>query len=199
MYKKLFFLLTSIILMGCNDNRVLLETSVSQTSANDIILILGQANIVATKEIQKDGKFTLFVPLKQQLQALALLKSRGEPSENFTTIGEVFKKDGFISSPLEEHARFTYALNQEISNMLSSFNGVVSVRTQVSLPIPSDNLWQSDSAKPSVAVFIKYRQGEHLDLYTTKIKNLISKAVPGVTTDNVEVLMIAQKDNAATN
>lgn len=80
-------------------------------------------------------------------------------------------------------------------DMLSSINGITEVKTTVSLPLPTDNLWSTDNPKSSASVFIKYRQGEPVNLYVNKIKNLVSNAVPGLTADRVEVFTIVQKDS----
>ena len=183
-----------LILSGCEKNQVTLVENISQDNANDIILLLGNSNITAQKEFnKKENSYKVLVPENQQLAGLTVLKNNGQPEKAFANLGQVFKKESFISSPLEEHGRFLYALDQEIQDMLSEVNGVVSVKTKVSLPIPNDNLWQGESAKPSASVLIKYRQGERVDLYINRIKNLVSNAVPGLTPDRVEVLTVLQK------
>lgn len=188
---------TSVVLFGlaaCGGSQVVLLNDITQDIANNIVLLLGDNNISATKQLEKDGNYSISVDQKDQIKALALLKTSGEPSTNFVSMGEIFKKDGFISSPLEEHARLIYALDQEISAMLSGLNGVVSVDTQVSLPIPSDKLYSSDTDSSKVAVLIKYKQNARVDLYVNRIKNLVSNAVPGVIPSRVEVLTVVQKD-----
>jgi type III secretion protein J len=185
----------AVMLTACDGNQVTLVAEVNQTAANSIVLILGNNNIEARKEPHKGGTYDIMVSTKNQVVALNLLKANGQPEEKFATMGEVFVKDSFISSPLEEHGRFLHALDQEIMDMLSSINGVTEVKTAVSLPLPTDNLWAGETPKPSASVFIKYRQGEPLNLYVNKIKNLVSNAVPGLTPDRVEVFTVVQKDS----
>lgn len=195
MYKKIWaLLLIMLCLAGCAKQDTILIEQIDQTDANQVILLLGQNNIVANKVLQKNGGYTIFINKKDQLNALNILFSKGELKEKFDSLGEIFKKDSFISSPTEEYARLQYALSQEISSMLFELNGVTEVKVAVSLPTPNDNLWQTDSVKPSVAVVIKYRQGERVDLYTNRIKNLVSKAVPGVTPDQVDILTVVQQN-----
>ncbi|MBP9743684.1 MAG: EscJ/YscJ/HrcJ family type III secretion inner membrane ring protein, partial [Burkholderiales bacterium] len=122
------------------------------------------------------------------IRALGILHMNGSPSQQYNTMGDVFKKDGFISSPLEEQGRFIYALQQQIEKMISQIDGVIDVECQVSLAPSTDNLWQNDQVKPAAAVFIKYKNGYRLDLYVNRIKQLVANSVPGLSPDRVEVL-----------
>ena len=182
-------------MLGCSDNKNEILTNLSQSSANEVIMTLGNNNIDSSKQVQKDETYTIYVSDSQKLKALNILKANGLPEHDFTNLGTIFKKDSFISSPLEEHGRFLYALNQEISSLLSSLNGVIEVKTIVNLPAPNDNLWQSQAPVASASVLIKYRQGERIDLYINRIKILVTNAVPGLTIDRVEVITLMQKDN----
>ena len=181
----------ALILAGCDNNsNVMIANNVTMDIANNVILTLGQAGINANMQQEKGGNYNITVAKSDQVKALGLLKQNGQPQKSYTSLGEEFKKDGFISSPLEEQSRFIYALDQEISNMLSQLDGVISVNTQISLPAPSDNLWQSDKAQPGASVLIKYKSGFRADLYANRIKQLVSNAVPGLSQERVEVLTI---------
>jgi len=187
-YLKVISLLGVILLMSCDNTKVDLLNNLNQDSANTIVLVLGQNDISVSKVINKDGTYKIMVDKNQEISAISLLKYNGDPSESYAKLGEVFKKDGFISSPVEEQARFIDAKQQEISAMISAFNGVVYVNTQISLPPPTDNMWQSDSVKPSASVLIKYKPGYKMDVYTNRIRQMVANAVPGLVFDNVEVL-----------
>ncbi len=185
----------SCLIIACSDNKIELLNGLSQDAANNVILTLGNHDIDSSKNVQKDGTYIIHVPSLQKLKALNILKDNGLPEHDFTNLGTIFKKDSFISSPLEEHSRFLYALNQEISSLLSSLNGIIDVKTIVNLPAPNDNLWQSQAPVASASVLIKYQQGERIDLYINRIKTLVANAVPGLTIDHVEVITLMQKDN----
>ncbi len=182
------FILILCFLCGCSGNYITLVDNVTQDTANMIILQLGQNDIPATKLQNKEKTFQVQVAKSNQLKALSVLNMNGSPSKQYNSIGEVFKKDSFISSPLEEQGRFIYALQQQIANMISQIDGVIDVECQVSLAPSSDNLWQNEQIKPAAAVFIKYKNGYRLDLYVNRIKQLVANSVPGLTSDRVEVL-----------
>jgi len=190
---SLVVLLIIIGITACSKPKTILVEHISQEAANNVIYILGTNNIVADKAVQKDGTYTVTINKADQIKALGLMQNNGAPQKDFASFGEVFKKDSFISSPLEEQGRFLYALSREISGMLSQIDGVISVKTEVSLPQVSDNLWQTEQAKPSASVLIKYKPGYRVYLYVNRIKQLVSNAVPGLTPDRVEVLTITER------
>lgn len=182
------------ILTSCTPNNVVIVQGLSQTEANDLFIRLSNEKITAAKQADKDGTFSILVEKNSQLSALRVLSSVGAPRDKYTSLGDVFKKDGLISSPLEEYARYTYALDQDLQQTISLIDGVLAVRVHVSIPAPSDNLWSSEHTKPSAAVFIKYKLGYRIDLLTNRIKLLVSKAVPGLTPDMVEILPLQRRD-----
>ena len=62
------------------------------------------------------------------------MHNNGFPRGQFTTIGEVFKKSGMVSSPTEDRIRFMYALSQSLSETISQIDGVVTARVHIVLP-----------------------------------------------------------------
>jgi type III secretion protein J len=182
-----------LVLAACGGHKEMILQNLDQNSANAVILELGQNFIAADKQIDKDGSYGIYIDKTQQIKALDVLKNDGQPLVKRTTLGEVFKKDSFISSPLEEQARFIFALEEQISNMIMLIDGITYVSTQITLPPPSDNLWQSEEVRPSAAVLIKYRDGYRVEMYTNRIKQLVANAVPGLNQDKVEVMIVGQK------
>ena len=195
---RLFLLFISFgLLMSCTPhNQQMLVQGLSQQDANSIVLVLANNNVPSTKIMDtKDGTFSVQVEPKNQILGLQILSNYGEPITQRQSMGQIFKKEGMISSPMEEFARYTFALNQELESTLSEIDGIIAVKVQVSLPMPSDNLWSSEAAKPGAAIFIKYRSGYRIDLLTNRIKLLVSKAVPGLTPDMVEIMPYQKKDS----
>lgn len=194
--RKLYILLFSLGLLatGCVKNQVAILQGVSQDDANRIVFEMSYYNIDAKKVQQKDG-YDILVPENKSMQALKVLQDDNEPRNKYSSFGEIFKKDGFISSPLEEQARYTYALNQEIEHSISLIDGITNVRVIVSLPLPTNSLWRAEVQKPAASVLIKFKQGYRIDLLSSRIKLLVSNSVPGLTPDMVEVLPLQRKSD----
>jgi len=194
MFKIFLVFLSLILFANCNFTKpTLLVQGLNQEDANNVLLVLANNNVPATKQLEKDNTFSITVDPKNQIMGLQVLSNFGEPVNKRSSMGEIFKKEGMISSPMEEFARYTFALDQDLETTLAQIDGIISVRVQVSMPMPSDNLWSSEAAKPGAAIFIKYRPGYRIDLLTNRIKMLVSKAVPGLTPDMVEILPLEKK------
>lgn len=183
-----------VILVGCGDSQVAVLQGLDQNAANDVIVTLGANHIEAAKQVEKGGTYTILVASKNTTSALTTLYNNGLPNKPNTTLGDEFKKDGFISSPLEEQSRFIYALEAQISSMISLIDGVNNVSVQITLPQPDDNMLQTDDVKPSASVLIKFKPEYHLEVYTSRIRQLVANAVPGLTPDRVEILFISQEE-----
>lgn len=191
---RLVIVLCALAITSCGSSQRTILDGLDQTSANNVLVELNLSNIDAEKLKDKLGLYSILVPKDEEYRALTLIKHNANPVEKYVTLGEVFKKDSFISSPLEEQARFIYALEEQISAMVAAIDGVTYVSTQVSLPLPSDNLIQGQTTQASASVFIKYKDAYHLEMYANRIKQLVANSVPGLTADRVEVLFMDQKD-----
>jgi type III secretion protein J len=156
--------------------------------ANELVSALAAAGIDADKN-SPDGKTWSVDVAKSDLPAaLDVLRSQGLPQERHTNVGEVFKKQGLVSTPTEERLRFIYAVSQELSDTLGHIDGVVLARVHVVLPA-NDPL--SDKIRPSSAsVFIKHRPDMNLETLQTAVKNLVMKGIEGLVYDNVSVTFL---------
>lgn len=91
-------------------------------------------------------------------------------------MGQVFKKDGLISSPVEERARYIYALSQELGNTLSKIDGVL--RLACTWCCPSAVRW-ARRAPSTAAVFIKHQDGYNLEIIQPQIRKLVTDSIRG--------------------
>ena len=189
-FNKINIILICVILLltGCNKDVTILE-GLDQSDANDIILLL-RANNIDAKKIDKNKAQAINVNSKDETKALSIINIYGKPDKNFQSLGEIFKKDGFISSPTEEQARLVYGLGQEISNMISQIEGVITVTTQVAIPNIKDDLWDTDNGQPSVSILVIYSKKHRVDKYKEKIKRLASKSIPNLKANNVAIEFI---------
>ena len=102
-------------------------------------------------------------------------------------MGTVFQKDGLISSPLEERARYVYAVSQDLSDTLSRVDGVIDAKVHVVLP--ETDVTGNIIKPPSASVFIKYRSEYNLQPFLHKMKLLVNKSIEGIDYNDISVAL----------
>lgn len=186
MLKNLSAIVMSTLLWGCEGQ--VLFSDLSETEANEIVAALYSSNLTAEK--MGDGKgdtYRIYTDRASFSKAVAVLQQKGLPRERFESVGEVFQKDGFVSSPLEERARLNYATSQELARTISNIDGVIMSRVHLAVPKKAH---LADSVEPSSAsVFIKHRADVDLSQSIGKIKSLIVTGMENLPYDNVTVAL----------
>lgn len=173
---KLLCLLSFLLLTGCND-QIELNHGLSESDANEVAAELGRYNIQTEKRSDKEG-ITVLVSAPELNRAVHILDAAGLPRPARTSLGEVFQKNGVISTPLEERARYIYALSQELEATLSQIDGVVVARVHVVLP---ERIAPGEPVQPaSAAVFIKYRTDLDPDTIEPRIRRMVASSLPGL-------------------
>ncbi len=183
---RLSMLALLVLLVGCG--KADLYSNLGEAEANEMLALLMRAGIVAEKQPIGDGLLKLTVDRNQFAEAVELLTRNGFPRTTFNSIGDVFKREGLISSPLEERVRFVYALSQELSTTISEIDGVLSARVHVVLP--TDSLSNANARPSSAAIFIRHRQNAPLEMLGPEIKRLVEKSIEGLSYENVELVMV---------
>jgi type III secretion protein J len=172
-------------LSACSEQE--LYGQLTERQANEMVAVLRSTGMDAQKLSKDNGQFALAVAKDDFSQAVEVLRANGYPRDGHDSLGQVFKKEGFVSTPLEERARLTHALSEEIANTIGNIDGVIMARVHLSLP-EKDPL--ADKAPPSAAsVFIKYRVGVDLNPHIGQIKALVVNAIQGMSYDNVTVAL----------
>lgn len=180
-----------LMLSACNDQA--LYSNLSEQEANEMVAQLTIGGLSAVKQHVKGDLFSVAVPPDNFAQAVTLLKNSGLPRPRFDSLGEVFAREGFVSSPLEERARLNHALSQEIASTLSSIDGVILARVHLAVP-EQDEL--SDSREPaSASVFVKHRSGVDLSSSVSQIKALVVNGIENLPYDNITVALFESHDN----
>jgi type III secretion protein J len=178
-----------LCLLAACGAKVELLADVPEQEANEVMSALLDAGIKATKIPGKEGMVSLMVEQAQVGKAFTSLRTEGLPRERYARMGDVFRKEGLISSPLEERARYLWALSQELGATISQIDGVIKARVHVVLPERSNG---SDPAMPSsAAVFIKYRRGYNMDDAIPQIRRLVANSIPGLVPDKVTVVPLS--------
>lgn len=181
-----FLLGISIVLCGCGKADLL--SNISEEEANDVMSILQQANLPATKKAGAESTWTVVInDVNNFSKAVELLKSKGFPKVNFDNVGKIFQKSGLVSSPLEERARLMYAMAETISETLSEIPGVLTARVHVVLP--ENDPYAEGNIPSSAAVFITYRAEANVEESVREIKYLVTNSIQGLSYDRVSVAL----------
>lgn len=182
-------LLLALPLAACGGQDI--HTGLTETEANEIVAVLATAGVSAAKTAGDKESWSVSVDGGDFARAVEVLRVNGLPREEFESLGAVFKKEGFTSSPLAERARLIYGLSQELSRTISGIDGVVQARVHLTMP-EADPLSRA-AAPASASVFVKYRPGFDLRNQTGAIKSLVTNGVEGLSYERVSVVMVAAK------
>jgi type III secretion protein J len=165
-----------LLMWGCSQVANL-QTNLQDADANEIVALLRHSGIEAKKITAKEG-VTLTVRETDVSRATDIMRAAGLPKRSLTNLGTVFKKEGMISTPLEERVRYIHALSEELEFTLQQFDHVVSARVHVVLP---ERIAPGEPIQPSsAAVFIKYTAPFDEDTNISRITNLVASSIPGL-------------------
>jgi type III secretion protein J len=183
--------ISCLLIVGLVACQVELYSELEEKEGNDILAVLLTHNIPASKTSSKDG-VSIMVDEADVANAIEILQRNGFPRDNFVNLGDVFQKQGLISSPLEERVRFIYGLSQTISETLNQIDGVLTARVHIVMP---EEQPLEEVVKPSSAsVFIKYRQGLGIEESVPKIKLIVQNSVEGLSYDNISVALFPAQE-----
>ncbi len=177
-----------LLLVGCSES-VELHRQLSEQEANEVIAELADKYIRAQKIQAKDGVMVQ-VRTNDISRAVRILEVAGLPKAARTSLGDVFRKEGVISTPLEERARYIYALSQELEATLSKIDGVIVARVHVVLP---ERVAPGEPVQPaSASVFIKHATQLDPDHIRPRVRRMVASSIPGMggAVDNTQKLTV---------
>lgn len=183
--RALFVVVSLLILQACT---VELYTDLDQRQANEVVAALASKGIPAQRESSKSGKITVSVPKDRFADAMSILSENGLPKQSFESLGDVFKNDGLISSPVQEKARMIYGLSQELSKTILDIDGVLSAR--VHLVLPENDPLRQNLAPSSASVFIRHKTTVPMNSLIPQVKMLVANGVAGLSYDKVSVVLV---------
>lgn len=169
-----------MLLAACS-KMVTLQAGLTDMDANEIVLALNRKGIQVDKQKSKEG-VTLLVKDSELSRATETMNAAGLPRRSLSNLGEVFKKQGMISSPMEERVRYLHGLSAELESTMLQFDKVVVARVHVVLP---ERIAPGEPVQPSsAAVFIKYRPPLDEDVIVPRVRRLVASSIPGLSSDD---------------
>ena len=186
-------LLAALLLSACETE---LYNNLDQRQANEIVATLQQRGIPAQRVAVKGGTYTVVVDKGRFAESITILKDAGLPRQEFQTMGQVFKKDGLVSSPTQERAQMIFALSQELSRTVSEIDGVLSAR--VHLVLPENDPLRQQLVPSSASVFIRHRSNAPVGNLVPQVKMLVANGVAGLAYDKVSVILVPVDSQAPT-
>ncbi|MDR1578588.1 MAG: type III secretion inner membrane ring lipoprotein SctJ [Deltaproteobacteria bacterium] len=178
-----------VFLAGCQTE---LYSGLSEEEANRMLVALLTRDIKAVKINQGKNGFSITVEETRTTMALELLNNEGLPSPKYQSLGQVFSGQGMISTPLEEQSRLAFALAEELGQTFAKIDGVLTSRAHVVLATHDQSGAVSSSA--SASIFLRHRPESPVVNLQAKIREICSKAVPGLTEDRVAIMLTPARD-----
>jgi type III secretion protein J len=177
-FQRVALLLVALLaLAGCD--RQVLYSHLDEQQANEVSAALLRANIdIDKRQAERSNEWIVLIAKDDLPAAVALLEAAGLPHRAHPSMGEVFKKEGFVASPTEDKARYLYALSEELSDTLHQIDGVVSARVHVALP--DRDLIGDKNESASASVVIVTEPGAHVQERETDIKAIVKDSVEGL-------------------
>jgi type III secretion protein J len=183
------FVLISL-LQGCDMD---LYTNLSEREANTMVAVLLRDGIPAARKVQPDGQLKVVVDELRFPEAMALLDNAGLPQQSFANMGQVFRGNGLVASPVQERAQMVYALSEELSHTVSQIDGIVSARVHVVLP--DNDLLKRVISPSSASVLVRYEPTTDINLLIPQIKTLVANGISGLTYEGVSVTAVKAADS----
>ncbi|WP_434563131.1 type III secretion system inner membrane ring lipoprotein SctJ [Pseudomonas sp. Z4-20] len=165
-----------------------LYTNLGEREANAMVAVLLRDGVPASRKVQENGQLTVVVDEKRFAQAMALLDEAGLPGQSFSNLGQVFKSNGLVSSPVQERAQMVYALSEELSHSVSEIDGIISSRVHVVLP--DNDLLKRVISPSSASVLVRYDPATDINQLIPQIKTLVANGISGLSYEGVSVTAI---------
>ena len=176
--------LALLILGGC---KMPLYTGLQEKDANEMLALLLDHGLDADKQPGEKGAWNILVNKGDLSAGMDLLTARALPRTAYASLGQVFRKDGIISTPLEERARFMYALAQELGGTIAAIDGVLEAR--VHLVLPEQDRMGENPTPSSASVFIRHRADMDMREQVREIKKLVENSVRGLKYESITAFL----------
>jgi type III secretion protein J len=187
MRRALILLPVLLLLVGC---RTSLFEGLDEDQANRIVAALSHHGITGYKERNADRTWNISVDDADAVVATELASAYALPRGGHANLGELFSRQGLISSPEEDRVRYVYGLSQELSETLEKMDGVLLARVHIVLP-EKDPMDPAQDTLPSASVMMRYRSDYNLEPMRDRIRALVAGSVEGLTPARVSLTLLA--------
>lgn len=179
-------------LISCTTNSIIVN-SVPEREANEIVVILNSKGIAAVKVAAPtstvggttEKMWDITVPAHQITDALAILNQAGLPRIKGTSLLDLFGSQGLVPSDMQDKIRYQEGLSEQLASTIRKMDGIIDANVQITFPSDEDS-----NKSLTASVYVKHRGilDNPNSLAITKIKRLISSAVPNLSIKNVQVV-----------
>jgi type III secretion protein J len=183
--------LLSLASGACN---VVVRTSLSEAEANQLVVALDRAALVASKRAATgsggpEGLYEVTVASSDATQAMRLLEAQGLPRPVQPGFDALFRETGVLATPGEERARLIAASAGELSRSLEHLPGVLTARVHVAVP---DSQAALDAKPvPMTAAVLLQRQSGLAALAEAPVRELVASAIDGLDATRVTIVQVA--------
>ncbi len=160
------------MLSACNDEKLLFN--LTQEQANQVLAVLQQHNVSASKEGTLKAGYTVAVNKSESTAALSIINQYQLPWSADVQIAQAFPEGALVTSPNAEQARVISLQEQRLEQSLRMIAQVVNARVHVSYPAFNND--SSRTPTGHVGVIITYKGEIDDNLFIPQIKHLIKNS-----------------------
>ena len=174
----------SVILWSQTDDYAPLYANLSQQDSLEIVNSLDASGV----KYQLDRvSGTVLVPESEIHKVRLMLASEGLPGSDGKGFDILYKEQELGLSSFMERARYDRALEEELSDTITTLESVRAARVHLAIPKPSGFI--RSSGRPAASVMLNLYAGGTLNKRQLDgVKNLVASSVPELSVDDVSVV-----------
>ncbi|HCU23877.1 MAG TPA: hypothetical protein DF383_02575, partial [Deltaproteobacteria bacterium] len=171
-----------------------LQQKLTETDANEILVVLYQQGIDATKvksESSQEVSYSITVPKNQIQNARKILVENNLPRPRELGSEGICKEKGLIPTPEEEKCRKLLAKKGDIINALQRVPGVINAEVVLNVPeISPFSAETQPSVRPTAAAVIRFKKSpEAFEITEARMQQFIAKSVENLDPRDVSVVI----------
>jgi type III secretion protein J len=184
----------ALLLLPSSACEVVVRTGLSEAEANQLVVALDRAAVVASKRAATGGgdrsdRYEVAVASSEATHAMRLLEAQGLPKPSQPGFDALFAETGVLATPGEERARLIAASAGELSRSLEHLPGVLAARVHVAVP---DSQTALDAKPvPLTAAVLLQRRGGLSELAEAPVRELVASGVNGLDASRVTIVQVA--------